>query len=75
MELRKSLYQQLIVYVTSYALGQIQQQHELLIVTSTALSRCTKVFITIIGLLCSHTIQERLFGEEGCLILEDLHSH
>jgi hypothetical protein len=64
MKLRKPLYQQLTVFVTSYDLGQIQQQHELLIATSTALSRCIKVFITTTELPCSHTIQEQLFGEE-----------
>jgi hypothetical protein len=73
-ELRKSIFQQLFSFVTSIALWKILSQYQKLIERSTVISACTKVFIIIIELSCSHKIQERLYDEES-LLIEDVHSH
>jgi histone-lysine N-methyltransferase SETD2 len=73
-ELRKSIFQQLASFVTSIALWKILSQYKKLIERSTMISACTKIFIIIIELSCSHKIQERLYDEES-LLIEDVHSH
>ncbi len=74
MKLNKSIYQRLIVHVTSHVLKMINEQYKLLISQSIALSSCTNVFIIIIELSCNHRTQNRLFDEEF-LTLKDVHSH
>jgi multisubunit Na+/H+ antiporter MnhG subunit len=74
IELRKSIFQQLFSFVTSIALWKILSQYKKLIERSTVISACTKVFIIIIELSCSHKIQERLYDEKS-LLIEDVHSH
>ncbi len=74
IELRKSIFDQLVSYVTSIALWKILSQYKKLIEHFTVISVCIKIFITIIELSCSHIIQKRLFEEES-LLIEDVHSH
>jgi hypothetical protein len=74
IELRKSIFDQLISYVTSIALWKILSQYKKLIEHFTIISVCIKIFIIIIELSCFHIIQKRLFEEES-LLIEDVHSH
>jgi hypothetical protein len=74
MKLRKSIFEQLIFFVTTIAHRKILSQYKLMIERFTVLSACIKIFITIIELLCSHRIQKRLF-QRKCLLIENVHSH
>ncbi len=72
--LRKSIFSQLIAHVTHYAIRKIVTQYDFLIDRFTIIDFCTRTFITITELSCSHKIQERLFNKES-LLLKDVHSH
>jgi hypothetical protein len=74
IELRRSIFDQLVSYVTSIALWKILSQYKKLIEHFTVISACIKIFIIIIELPCSHIIQKRLY-DEGSLLIEDVHSH
>jgi hypothetical protein len=74
MKLRKSIFEQLVFFVSTNVLRKILSQYKLMIERFTVLSACIKIFITIIELLCSHRIQKRLFQKE-CLLIENVHSH
>jgi HJR/Mrr/RecB family endonuclease len=74
MKLRKSVFEQLVFFVTTIALRKILSQYKLMIERFTVMSACINVFITIIELLCSHRIQKRLF-QKKCLLIEDVHSY
>ncbi len=74
MKLNKSIFQNLAAFVIIYALRKIMTQYQLLTDQSTMLQSCTKIFINIIELSCSHVIQKRLFNDEK-LLLKDVHSH
>ena len=74
-DFRKSVFQRLIAYITSYALRQIYNQYKLMIDRATAISRCTHVFTTTIDLSCSHKIQERMYQEDESLLLKNVHHH
>jgi uncharacterized protein YacL len=74
MKLRKSIFEQLVFFISTNALRKILSQYKLMIERFTVLSACIKIFIIIIGLLCSHRIQERLFQRE-CLLIENVHSY
>ena len=75
MDLRKPVFNRIAAFVTPYALRRIDDQYRLLTDQATAVNRCTGSFTTTTGLPYSHKVQERLFGPEGCLILEDVHPH
>lgn len=64
MELRKPVFQHLIVHITSVALRKIMPQYQLLTGQPTALLPCTRTFTTTTDLPCSHKIQERLFSKK-----------
>ncbi len=74
IELRKSIFDQLVSYVTSIALWKILSQYKKLIEHLTVISVCIKIFIIIIELSCFHIIQKRLF-EEKSLLIENVNSH
>ncbi len=74
IELRKLIFEQLTSFVTSTVLWKILSQYKRLIECLTIISACIEIFITIIGLPCSHKLQDRMY-EEGCLLIEDVHSH
>jgi catabolite regulation protein CreA len=75
MRLRKSIFQQLTAYVSSYALRKIADQYSLLIDRSTTIFSCTRAFTTSIRLSCSHKIQQRMYETDESLLLKDVHSH
>ncbi len=70
----KSIFRQLIIFVSSYALKKINEQYDLMINQFTILSACTNIFIIIMRLSCAHKIQERMW-ETKCLLLKDVHTH
>jgi hypothetical protein len=74
MKLRKSIFQLLTSFVVNVILRKMNSQYQMLIKRSIVMSRCTNVFIIIIGLSCNHRIQKRLYQEES-ILLEDVHSH
>jgi hypothetical protein len=74
IELWKSMFDQLVSYVTSIALWKILSQYKKLIEHFTIISACIKIFIIIIELSCFHIIQKRLYDEER-LLIENVHLH
>jgi hypothetical protein len=74
MRRNKFIFQQVASYVVLNVLKMILDQYDLFVQRLTTLSFCTHVFITIIGLSCSHKIQERLY-EEDFILLKDIHNH
>ncbi len=74
MKLRKSIFQLLTSFVVNVILRKMNSQYQMLIKRSIVMSRCTNVFIIIIGLSCNHRIQKRLYQDES-ILLEDVHSH
>jgi hypothetical protein len=56
MKLRKSVFNQLKAFINLYVLRKMLDQYKLLTERSTALFACTRSFITIIDLPCSHKI-------------------
>ncbi len=72
--LRKSIFSQLTAHITHYALRKIVTQYALLTDQFTMLDSCSKTFIIIIELLCSHKIQKRLFNKKN-ILLKDVYSH
>jgi hypothetical protein len=75
LNLRKSIFNRIAIFVTSYALRKIDDQYKLLIEWSTAVNRCIERFTIFIELSCSHKIQDCLYESNKCLIIEDIHSH
>jgi hypothetical protein len=74
IELRKSIFDQLVSYVISIVFWKCLSQYKRLIEHLTVISACIKIFIIIIELSCSHIIQKRLYDEER-LLIENVHSH
>jgi hypothetical protein len=74
MHLNKSIYSQIVVYVSRHAIKKINTQYNLLTNWSTALSRCIEIFIIIIDLFCSHKIQQRMYENER-LLMKNVHFH
>ena len=74
LDLRKLIYQQIALYIISFAIRKIDSQLKLLTERITIISVCTDVFITITGLSCSHRIHECLF-QKRALQIKDVHSH
>jgi hypothetical protein len=74
IELRKLVFDQLASFVTLVILWKILSQYKKLIERSTIISACTRVFIIITELSCSHKIQKRLY-EKDSLLIKDVHSH
>jgi hypothetical protein len=74
MKLRRSIFDQLVSYVTSIALWKILSQYKRLIEHLTVISACIKIFIIMIELFCSHIIQKQLYDKER-LLIENVHSH
>ncbi len=74
IELRKSIYDQLVVFVALNVLRNIAEQHDLLIEQSTVLSFGSRVFFIITRLSCLHTVQKPLFNDER-LLLKDVYSY
>jgi hypothetical protein len=74
IEFRKSVFAQLTSFVTFVVLWKFLSQYKKLIERSTIISSCTRVFIIITELLCSHKIQKQLY-ETNSLLIEDVYSH
>jgi hypothetical protein len=74
LNLRKSIYQQIASYTTSFVIRRIHAQFELLTEQITVILACIEIFTTTMSLFCSHRIQKMLFEEET-LQLKDIHSH
>ncbi len=74
IELRKHVFDQLISFVIFVVFWKILSQYKKLIARSTIISSCTRVFIIITELSCSHKIQKRLY-ETDSLLIENVHSH
>ncbi len=74
IELRKHVFDQLTSFVILVVLWKILSQYKKLIERSTIISSCTRVFIIITELSCSHKIQKRLY-ETNSLLIENVHSH
>lgn len=75
IKFRKSIFQQLIVYVFFYALRKIAEQYFLLMDKSTAIRFCIHAFIIIMRFSCSHKIQKRMYEIANVILLKDVHSH
>jgi hypothetical protein len=73
-KLRKSIFNQLVAFVSSYALKKILNQYNLVINQSTALSVCIDVFIITLRLSCAHKIENRMWKTES-LLLMNVHAH
>ena len=73
-DLRFSIFQQLVAYITVYALRKIAAEYKKIIEFTTALLVCTENFIASTGLPCSHKIQNRMFDDKT-LKLKDVHLH
>jgi hypothetical protein len=74
IELRKSIFDQLIFFVITIVLRKILSQYKMLIDRFIVIFACINVFIIITELFCNHRIQKRLFHDE-CLLIEDVHSY
>jgi hypothetical protein len=74
IELRKSIFDQLIFLVTTIVLKKVLSQYNLLIDRLIVIFVCINVFIIITELFDNHRIQKRLFHDE-CLLIEDVYSH
>ena len=75
MRLCKPIFQQLAAYISPYALRKIGEPYSLLVDRPTVIGPCTHTFITVMGLLCSHKIQEQMYEPKSCFLLEDVHPH
>ena len=73
-DLRKSIYQQIILYVTLFVVRKIETQYQLLTRDSIVIFVCIEVFFLSMNLFCNYRIQECLYKDEF-LILKDIHSH
>jgi hypothetical protein len=74
MNLRKFIFQQIVLYVVFDVLKIILDQYDFFMQRFTILSFCTHVFIIIIDLSYNHKIQERLYDEDF-ILFEDIHNH
>ena len=79
-KLRKSIYRNVNVYVTSFALRKIDEQYKRLLKVekkNVKLFVCTESFKEVMSLSCVHVIEERRtnFTNEEILKLIDIHSH
>ena len=77
---KKSLYRDLIVFVTSFVLKKIDDHYKRLLNAQNkniTLFSCTNVFKRTMKLLCAHVIEERLIDatNDEVLKLIDVHSH
>lgn len=75
IELKINVFSNLQGFVTPYALRLVFKEFKRLTAQSTALLACTNNFTTSLGLPCSHQIQARMFGNEGVLLIDDIHPH
>ena len=83
IDLSRDLFKNLIERVSSYVLRKIKKQNRLITKVfkkpnKHSLRSCTKVYETIWGLSCAHTIEARITAipdRAGTLRLEDVHSH
>ena len=75
IDFRKTIFWRIVKHVTFFAFWKILNQYNLLTQQFTAIRACTKIFIIIIDLLCSHKIQKRLYNNDNdALFLNDIHS-
>ena len=79
-KLRKIIYRDVEIYVTSFALKKIDDQYKKLLKTKKKninLSVCTRFFKEVMNFFCAHVIEERRanFENEKILKLIDIHSH
>ncbi len=78
MELRDvSIFRDLIVWVTSFALKTINAQFKRLKCEPIVIVSCTSIFTKTMKLSCAHKIQERWYDRtnDNVLKLEDIHPH
>ncbi|XP_063939839.1 uncharacterized protein LOC135148514 [Daucus carota subsp. sativus] len=66
------LFQELVCYISVFALGQLYKQHEIAM-TPGILNTCKTHFSRSMGLLCAHKIRE--LKEGNVLHLSDIHPH
>ncbi len=74
MKCRKSIFDQIVFFVSIIVLRKFLSQYKLLMKRLIVMSACINVFIIIIELFCSHRIQKRMFQKE-CILIEDVYSH
>jgi hypothetical protein len=75
MKLKIDIFRDIQSFVTSIALRMIFKEFKRLTIQPTALSACINGFTTSIDLSCSHWIQARMFIDEGCYFIEDVHPY
>ena len=62
--------------VTLFALREMYKQSRRFTAVPTTIESCTKSFRTTMGLSCAHEIQNRVFDEQGGMILlKNVHPH
>ncbi len=70
--LRKSIFQQIMIYVAHLTIKMIFSQYQKMINQLTIFSVCSNSFIIFIELSCFHKIQKKMYNERN-LLFEDVY--